>query len=900
YDIVVSATDAEGNECLDPAEITVLVDTQQPVWKDEGDTAFVVGGRKYDATNWYNTDELTFVGYFFENEHGTGFDTATYRISSGNDTEKTDTLGLNKTTGTARFQAAISGIKHGSHITFTATDNAGNTSAAKTVNMQIDQNGPNIEEVTAGDFTAQRPASLTASADDVTVAFTVSDGADESGIDESSLVISVGTKEAQKDSDYTLATAPASGDKTKTQMTVTFKKSVLQNLDGTINVSATIKDKAGNATTRTVAVLVIDSKPPEVKITGISPVTVSNSERLVNKIITVTGTASDSHEITNITLVATADGKTESVDCTNEDGIWTATLDTQKLYSGTEQRELTLTVTARDSIGNETPADMPYTYPIKPKIDQNSDRSVIKVTNLQNGAQEGSYVLKYGDNAQLSGTITDDDASDSETVKLFYAASTPLGKNPTGWTTTESGGVITATHTTYGTTTLNLLTGEWTYTPAESDRKDGPKHIYFYIKDAAGTEFYSDVAATQLDRPYWQFKSDTKTKTEDNAKNGLAYTVDSTSPVISSALVSAYANADGTAPYKDSFPVETSTVLGGTKARYAKFVITASDANGIDSLKVSLPGKEVGGSLKAMSDTDYEWTSNVTDLSGFKTGQMTLAVTATDKSGITGNGQFNFMVDFDAPKIESITPRSDVEPIGVVTISGFATDVGTADVERIQFAVPPTGISDASKVSSYGGNLAAGATVSAWSFVCNDTANISFLTYVQDNKYEKKLVSGDPATKTDIWEVPVYFRVEDTLGNTGYHKHTIRYNPNADMPVTTITYPSASDYKQGMDYVILSGQIRVTGGVTIDDSNIKVAATYVQVGKVMDSGTIDWTQGKAWVAERSLSDDGLTAYDGAGLALDKEALGLKGTPNNVPADWWGIKATNTTSWNVVL
>ncbi|MDE6705513.1 MAG: Ig-like domain repeat protein [Treponemataceae bacterium] len=900
YDIVVSATDAEGNECLDPAEISVLVDTQPPVWKDEDDTAFVVGGRKYDATNWYNTDELTFVGYFFENEHGTGFDTATYRISSGNDTEKTDTLGLNKTTGTARFQAAISGIKHGSRITFTATDNAGNTSALKTITMQIDQNAPNIEEVTAGDFTTQRPASLTASADKVKVAFTVSDGADESGIDESSLVISVGTKEAQKNSDYTLAATSVSGDETKKQMTVTFEKSVLQNLDGTINVSATIKDKAGNATTRTIAILVIDSKPPEVKITGISPVTVSNSERLVNKIITVTGTASDSHEITRITLVATADGKTESVDCTNEDGIWTTTLDTQKLYRDTDQQELTLTVTARDSIGNETPADKPYTYPIKPKIDQNSDRPVIKVTNLQNGAQEGSYVLKYGDNAQLSGTITDDDASDSETVKAFYAASAPLGKNPAGWATNESGGVITATHATYGTTTLNLLSGEWTYTPAESDRKDGPKHLYFYIKDVAGTEFYSDAAATQLDRPYWQFKSDTKTKTEDNAKNGLAYTVDSESPVISSALVSAYANADRTAPYKDSFPVETSTVLGGTKARYAKFVITASDANGIDSLKVTVSGKEVVGSLKAMSGTDYEWTSNVTDLSGFKTGQVTLAVTATDKSGITGNGQFNFMVDFDAPKIESITPRNDVEQIGVVTISGFATDVGTADVERIQFAVPPVGTVDASKVSSYGGNLATGATTFAWSFICNDTANISFLTYVQDNKYEKKLISGDTTNKTDIWEVPVYFRVEDTLGNTGYHEHAIRYNPNADMPVTTITYPSANDYKQGMDYVILSGQIRVTGGVTIEDSNIKVAATYVQVGKVTDSGTIDWTQGKAWVAEKSLSDDGLTAYDGAGLALDKEALGLKGVPNNVPADWWGIKATNTTAWNVVL
>ncbi|MBD5428902.1 MAG: hypothetical protein HDR39_06205 [Treponema sp.] len=917
YDIVVSATDAEGNECLDPAEISVLVDTQPPVWKDEDDTAFVVGGRKYEATNWYNTDELTFVGYFFENEHGTGFDTATYRISSGNDPKKTDTLGLNKTTGTARFQAAISGIKHGSHITFAATDNAGNTSAAKTITMQIDQNAPNIEEVTAGDFTTQRPASLTASADNVTVAFTVSDGADESGIDESSLVISVGTKEAQKNSDYMLATAPVSGNETKTQMTVTFKKSVLQNLDGTINVSATIKDKAGNATTRTIAILVIDSKPPEVKITGISPVTVSNSERLVNKIITVTGTASDSHEITRITLVATADGKTESVDCTNEDGIWTATLDTQKLYRDTDQQELTLTVTARDSIGNETPADKPYTYPIKPKIDQNSDRPVIKVTNLQNGAQEGSYVLKYGDNAQLSGTITDDDASDSETVKAFYAASAPLGKNPAGWTTNESGGVITATHATYGTTTLNLLTGEWTYTPAESDRGDGPKHIYFYIKDAAGTEFYSDVAATQLDRPYWQFKSDTKTKTEKNAASGLAYTVDSESPVISSALVSAYANADGTAPYKDSFPVETSTVLGGTKARYAKFVITASDANGIDSLKVTVSGKEVVGSLKAMSGTDYEWTSNVTDLSGFKTGQVTLAVTATDKSGIAGNGQFNFMVDFDAPKIESITPRNDVEQIGSVTVSGFATDVGMAGVadkedKGVQFAIPA-----ANGNVEYGGNLAATATTSAWSFVYSGNnsavANPTFLSYVEKYKAANKsddywrekgyLVDGKISGQTDIWSIPVYFRLTDALGNTKvYTDYAVRFNPNADMPNTTISYPSKNDYNEGENFATLSAQIRVTGGVTIMSSEVQVAATYVQVGAVIDDdGRVDWTKGKAWVEGKSMDSDELNAFDKASAEADlnvtltnSESLEKEGIP------WWGIKATNTTAWNVTL
>lgn len=915
YDIVVSATDSEGNECLDPAEITVFVDTQPPAWKDDDEAPFFVGGRKFSATNWYNTDELTFVGYFFENENGTGFDTAEYRISSGNDPEKTDTLGLNKTTGTARFQAAISGIKHDSHITFTATDNAGNTSAAKTITMQIDKDAPKIEEVTAGDFSTQRPASLTENADDVTVAFTVSDGTDESGIDESSLVISVGMKEAQKNTDYTLATAPVSGDETKTQMTVTFKKTVLQNLDGTINVSATIKDNAGNATTRTVAILVIDSKPPEVEIRGISPVTVSDSERLVNKTITVTGKASDSHEITGITLVAEADGKTESVACTNEDGIWTATLDTQKLYNGTDQRDLTLTVTARDSIGNETPADKPYTYPIKLKIDQNSDRPVIKVTNLQNGTQDGSYVLKYGDNAQLSGTITDDDTSDSETVKAFYAASTPLGKNPAGWTTNknENGDVITATHATYGTTTLNLLTGEWTYTPAESDRGDGPKQLYFYVKDAAGTEFYAADAATQLDRPYWQFKSDTKTKTD----NGLAYTVDSTSPVISSAVVSAYADANGTDPYKDSLPVETSTVLGGTKARYAKFVITASDANGIDSLKMTLSGKEVGGSLKAMSDTDYEWTSNVTDLSGFTTGQMTLAVTANDKSGITGNGQFSFMVDFAAPKIESITPRSDVEQIGSVTVSGFATDEGAAGVaskedKGVQFAIP-----DANGNLEYGGNLAATATTSAWSFVYSGSnsavANPTFLSYVEKYKAANKsddywrekgyLVDGKISSQTDIWSIPVYFRLTDGLGNTkDYADYAVRFNPNADMPNTTISYPSENDYNEGENFATLSAQIRVTGGVTIVSSEVQVAATYVQVGAVIDdNGTVDWTKGKAWVEGKSIDDDGLKVYDKASAAADlnvtltnSESLEKEGIP------WWGIKATNTTAWNVTL
>mgnify|MGYP002624449382 CR=1 FL=1 len=930
WTFTITATDQAGNTASTKA--TVLIDTTAPAWSASGTIAskdyyFTVGGKKYDAANWYKDTNLSITGYYIEDVTGSGISTVNYTITppiGSSSSQLTGSISPNSATGISKFISEVAGFENGSSLTFTASDEAGNTSTA--INeyvINIDSTEPELDSnsvryaVDGGDSRELGTSTiLTNATKAIVITGTVSDAA--SGID-------LGTNSAKTISATRGSVAyDASQDDTSGKsatFTLTLSTEVLQsNLTNGVNtINITFKDVAGNSHTATVATIKKDAQAPEVSITA--PTLTS-----VNKTITIKGSASDNEELAFVDIAISTDGDENYITFENGNGIdatskhltlsnndWSFELDTTTYASTAEEKNITIKVTAQDKAGNTKEAVKGYT------ISQNGDRPIVKVTNLQKNGEK--YVLKYGTEGQLTGTITDDDSTSDAVVKVLRVANVASSEtfdasawDDSGWTKSTVSGVITSSHATYGRTELTLATGEWTYYP--KDQADGAYTLYFYVEDNPGTTF-ATTKADALARPYWQYKTDEK---QDNA-NGIAYSVDGSSPEVKTADVTAYADEGGTTAYGEKETVGTSVNLGGTRKRYARFVFTAADANGVASMTATLSGKDkdnpenakeitlstataTDGNFAETSDsTPATWTTRLVDMSVFATGAVTLKVVPTDQNGLIGNGQYTCNVDNTAPVITVTNPSSATEQNGSISITGRASDVGTAGTSDVYFAIPST---DESAV--YGGNLTLTSTPDAWTFAFDGTsANNSTLgsyivrTVGASQTYKIEKVSGEIASNTDIWKIRVYFKAVDALGNESEKTdYFIRYNPNADMAVASITYPSENDYIKAdgasLGYAIIGGTIRTTGTVTIEDVSVGVGAVYMQICQTDENGNTDWSDNaKTYVSD--LQKDGANVY--TVYEKDTAATDTGYTITNADEAWWGIKAVNKSySWNL--
>lgn len=562
-------------------------------------------------------------------------------------------------------------------------------------------------------------------------------------------------------------------------------------------------------------------------------------------------------------------------------------------------------------------------------VDVNADRPVIQVTNLsrQESTVDDKTVYKYnlinGTDAQINGTVTDDDGEIE--AGAFIISDTQIA--------VDASGNVTSPVT--GTTTLNG--SDWTFTP--SDKGDGSKDVYFYVKDKKGKWFYTGNADSgSFYRPYFKFKSeDYKTEKDDSlSAKALHYISDCNSPEIDSVELIAYkTNEDGAPANGDATTVNTGVFVGGTEKKFVEFRIKSHDANEIAGMTLEIKGpsktmklwkdmdgktlnskysegftKDTGtfvyGKKKDASgiDTDADdtrisiWTTGKIDMSQFGTGEVTITVLAYDKCDLKQNSPATFYVDNTAPTVSNIEPSKTEEKTGDIVFKGIADDssTGRSGLASVKYLVPDVsqrGKSDAElagDVSVWGGNTILNGS---WMFTF-DGADTSG----DKKKFTKEFAETYKTKKENgIYTIPIYVKVEDVLGNFHIEKHEIKYNPDADKPVTRFTYPKKSDCTEGTEadgkYVTLGGLIRATGSASIPSMTTSVSSVYMQIDVDNDGDfdTVDYAALEAM--KKSGSSDKIFTMakinDGDGGARD-ESLIVEGldTAEERKA-WWGIK-----------
>ena len=752
--------------------------------------------------------------------------------------------------------------------------------------------------------------------------------------------------------------------------------------DGSTSIVAIVTDDAGvgNSQTVNLATVVIDTKSPKVVLDMPKDANPTSSENIeINGIISLSGSVKDentlsenneddgSNTVTAIRYVKVASSSVSAPE--NESTSWkeipglsitgsntyTASgFDTTKFDDETFYY---IQAVAVDKSGNTG-----YSPACLVKISQDSDRPKVKINNLTPNGD--SYILKYGNKAQVTGTVTDDDSTNSQTIKkLFITESAYTG------TGTEPTNLVSFT----------ASTGDFTFTP--SDTEDGTKTFYIYIEDNDGGKFYTTATVTgegsesspykYLSNPKIYVKGVAVAESENTSK--FSYGSDGTNPVVGLGEGLPYASTEGSVAKDDSgndFALTTddkqttnatlnaSFKVGGTSRRYVKFYFTASDASGVSGISVEFKN-EKGESVKKLASalkigdvnmtgfvqsgtfvassngaSKAEWTTDFIDMSEFPTGLCAVSVTPYDNAGLSGNGAFQFYVDNKAPAIEVRRPSSGTEVTGSVSITGTANDTGAAGTSNIQWIVPTTAqtttfnakTTDAKKLAYLqslawnGGekSLANESTVTSWQFDFDgqyDTATSDRDNFVFSagnplfNVYDKTdFATNSDYSSTGLYYLPVYFLATDALGNASYSTgFYIKHNPDWDKPKLEFTYPTVDNYKSDSEqYAVLGGTIRATGSAEIPSGTTTVGAIYYQIADengAFDSDDMSQATTYGYTVVRAW--DAINAIRGTSFTssttLNDEQLKDFGFASNEAFQaWWGVKANGTASWNLVL
>lgn len=920
----VGAVDKSGTGNTGYAAVqSIVVDRANPV-----KTQFKVNETEEDDINstWFNNETLNINGTFTD-EGGSGVSAILYTLDSGKEQE------IPTTDGT--FNTNIAGFTTGEHtLAVRAKDKVNNYSGSSTYTIQVDKSQPEISEVYENDF---KQITLSNGTLAKTFYFDVSDTG--SGIVQaaSSVTVTIGSltiKDGKNESSISVA-APSSG---KNLVTVTIGAADLTKLDGNNSVLVTVTDKAGNqSNSQSIGTINMDKDKPVPSFTS------HQASATVNKTITLAGRVTDpsNSAIKSIALTATSGSnikqfaypaETGKGNITYANGQWSVTLDTTELYNDDSSQALKLSLSATDEADNTSDADTTNDNPtvtldpvtLTLTIDQNSDRPVVKFTNLVKDDND-KYILKYGNVAALEGTITDDDATSDDVVRTFFASSSPI-TSISGWENVkddEGNETNTWKHTTDDGdeyVDFNSATGDYTFTPASA--ADGAKTVYFYIVDNNDNVFYT-TQESQLTRPYKQYKTDSK---EDNAA-AITYNSDSNAPLINSVQLQAYtaatanmvtqgegANATQVDTTKNGAltALGTNCVVGGTTKNFVDLKVSAKDANGIKGIVIKVEGikhdseqdqdvdtvtyyrsnnsvsetgvttyADIGNVAATQNDSsNHDYTTSRINITDYVNGQVTVTVKVYDNSGLYNNQESVFKIDRDAPTISfdnNVAEGQVVYGINKTPIGGTAN---ATDVDKIYYAVT-NGTTASSAVTNW--IEVEGQKISASIIFGGSQADAEHgLPSDSLRKWIQTVYSYDDTYMTEHDEnklLSIHFKAVDTCGNAGYTKRTVSVVPNGDKPVITLSYPVD---KAVNSHPSLAGTIRVYGNAEVITGS--VSAVYVQIDTAYNGTSFNenWKSGFD------------TCVAGKNTSYEIETFGSGTTAMQ------GIKAAGTLNWNLPI
>ena len=749
----------------EPSIINILVDRGAPVFKEAKITS---DSTKIDDKTWYKGQTIKLEGQLTE---GNGIESIEYFIGEA----KSDSIGVScgyKIEGdTYNFSANIpvdSVLAEAEQITIRAIDTFGNESEYTVENVYVDIGNPTIEilDDVSNMFLKED--------DNLKVKLKATD--DESGV--ASVKARFNRSESYSDDIKVEPTSEEfefeiSSDKIKGE---TVYLQVEDNCENKFETSFQFRR---------------DSEPPKVKITSHS------DGDLVNKTITLKGSTTESQGLATVdlyvngNLIKPVDKPDLEHTFIGNDGFnWSCEIDTKNYYNDTETKDLPIKVVATDNAGNESEAQE-----ITLKIDQKSDRPEITLNNVSSG--EAQYLT----DTMILGVISDDDGPITALKIAVKPESGEIDWNNIPKTTVTKAG-------SFGF----ILSGD-----------DGKTELCFQV-EANGATFETEKSL--LEQPKIMDVD------EKQVENGLVvFNLDTNTPDI---------NTENTKLIFGDHPegeIFANNIQVGGKRKEFDLEVQASDGNGIKEVTLEVEGISDPYELKK-GEKNWNTTVDTTAIDGLKT----FKITVVDNAGASATLSKQILVDNQAPAIDIESHTIGETVLGKTRISGTTTDdidgisgcgiksvkwlvakdsvleTKTSDDDIIDddgiidlFINPTEEEKDNIKTHSVKGTL-------SWNYSFGD--NNDNLGVLVTNGYGHTIGN-------EIYELPIFFLIEDNVGNQKLEKFRLNVDPNGDKPRPFVSYPS--------DGAKLGGTVRINGTTEIAEGT--VGKVYIQLGSLDEDGT---------------------------------------------------------------
>lgn len=703
----------------------------------------------------------------------------------------------------------------GTMITFTAKDKVGNKADIGPLAYKVDTTAPS-----AGTPSIE-PSQVLNSSGSVAVTYSASDALS-------------GVKSVEFSTDSNMKDA-----KSVTEKAGTFAYQLAGLSDGERTVYVRVTDNAGNKSESVSSgSFIVDNTPPKVTVT--SPA----SGSVVNKTISLSGTVVDN----NLTKTTTPfllyfDGaewkKLPFTSSTLDGQNWTISgIDTTKLNNSTDSKEFEFKVQFTDDAGNVNES---LSSAYKLKVDQNTDRPEIKLTNVK---ISGSITSS----SEIMGVITDDDGNYNN-LKLYRINKADYDSNTSANKTPLTSG------SSWKEITVENGTGIWK-TKLDENESQGLKSWYFYVTDSVNGSFCT-AESSPLNRSYL---SDSSTESGVDNTTGISFTFDNKAPEVSLKI-----SHDGT-NWED-----TNSIFGINSSVYIKAIV--KEEVGMKSATLSVGGKEIQSITEnpIPAGNVYEYLFSEIKLTTYRDiASLAISVTAEDSAGQTNKDMRNITVDSKAPSVKIVSPTTSSSDIvsSAISIKGTVLD-DYSSIETLKYAIP---FKDTLKDPDWKNvGTSAGWEIRFASGAQESSESLIYYAVAKDaNGYLYDIKQTGIA---DVYEVPIWFYVKDSAGNEAYIKDQyVLVDSESGKPKAWINSPA--------DGTTTSGVVTVYGGA-ID--NVTVDKVCVQIDANND--------GKFGIEDKNYIND----------YWNDEKDGLKPKVSESTSDTdetWYILANGTNSWKL--
>lgn len=766
------------------------------------------------------------------------------------------------------YEVSVSGFNGiNNYLVLVAVDNVGNA-AVDYRSEYYEEDGENIAlsssstgnafytiniDTVAPEITPDSPATVYISPDQ-TGSLTISGVADDDASGVSRIILSVNSKEISSDDGSSneygrvqIDTSSEGFSRTHAGWTAVLdtKKIFNNTSDGNITVYVTGVDSSGSGNRKTVSVgtICLDTTPPDVRINLPAATDSSAAAVLVNGAVSIKGTAVERNSYagqlvmyyTTNETVGKVNAVTSFTEASSASSGWRrySSRDNQytdiacepswefadintKLLTTQNGEKVYITAAVKDNSGNTG-----YAKPVVVTVDQNTDRPVIKLTNIESlSTMSADNPVWLKNTSILYFAVSDDDGS----VKSFE-----YQIDSEGWKSASMTG---------GAGNITIA--------------DGMHDVKFRVKDYKDKVF--TTGDTSVNSPYVSGGSDSE-----KYEQTIRLAIDKTVPEAANMTYSYYDSSLAVPAY--SAYTGTSPLVGKNRSKI-RVRFEAGDENKISSVTAKFAGitysdalhTSVGTPVYTVKDGVAKYWSicEVTDLpvDALETGTYSLTVIITDGAGLPKEESLQIYVDNTAPEIEITDPVASEISRGDILASGGVSDKNT--VSRMWYAVsvsetvsPDSGTALTTWTGTSTSNSAVSGSCSAnpvyreitdfgfnWSVYFDSDLDSQSGTHANRlNKYlidygittQAALDATDATQFNHTVKFYLWIKAADEVGNESEEAFLINLDPQGDRPDVTFSYPDN-------DGARLGGKVTIYGTATDTvGTNIGVDSVWVQM-----------------------------------------------------------------------